>query len=120
MSITVSFPELLKDGSREEFELATNLKVAYKVQGYHNHKPYLQIFVELDKMLIEQQIAIVYAALVSADPAIAKEVTKTYFEDYMLERYNVKELMNLVAEIVQGIMGMTADDVKPTEQSEGN
>lgn len=66
MSIIVSFPDLLKNESRTDFELATNLKVAYKVQNYNNHKPYLQIFENLDKMYVEEQIDIIYAALISA------------------------------------------------------
>lgn len=122
MSIIVSFPDLLKNESRTDFELATNLKVAYKVQNYNNHKPYLQIFENLDKMCVEEQIDIIYAALVSAEPTLSTKVTKAYFLDYMLEMYDMKRMIDIVKQIVQGVMGITDEELseKEAEVTGGN
>ena len=49
-----------------EYELATTLRVAYLVQGQNNHKSYVELFQEIDKMTLEQQVGIVYAAFVAA------------------------------------------------------
>ena len=33
-----------------DYELATTLRVAYKVQGQHNHAPYSKVFSEISDM----------------------------------------------------------------------
>ena len=89
----------------KEYELATTLRVAYLVQGQNNHKSYVELFQEIDKMTLEQQVGIVYAAFVAANPNQKKVITQNDFFENFLDNYTISELMKYVAQIIEGIMG---------------
>lgn len=86
-----------------DYPLATTLRVAYKVQGQHNHKAYSKIFAEIGDMPLEDQIGILYAAFQIANPEV--KMLQNVFLDYYLDNYNLKVVMEQVKEVVQGIMG---------------
>ena len=89
-----------------DYSLATTLRVAYKVQGRHNHKPYSKVFSEIGDMTLEDQIGILYAAFQVANPEVAMK--QDQFLNHYLDNYNLKVLMDQVKEVVQGIMGAEA------------
>ena len=91
-----------------DVDLATTLRVAYQVQGQHNHKPYAAVFQGIGEMGVEQQIDILYAAFECANPILKQEITKQKFRDYYLDNYNLKDLMSQLQEVVKGIMGEDA------------
>ena len=101
----------------KDVDLATTLRVAYQVQGQHNHKPYAEVFQGIGEMGVEQQIDILYAAFECANPILKQEITKQKFRDYYLDNYNLKDLMSQLQEVVKGIMGEDAlgDSGKYTE-----
>ena len=105
-----------------EYPLATTLRVAYKVQGQHNHAPYTQVFEKLGEMTLEDQIGILYAAFEVANPEQAKFITKKAFLDEYLDNYNLTEVMDQLKAVVEGIMGKKLDtpseDVEPVAQGE--
>ena len=108
-----------------EYELATTLRVAYKLQGQHNHKAYSKIFEEFGDMTLEQQIGILYAAFEVANPEQAKFITRQQFQDYYLDHYNLKEMMDQVQTVIEGITGVRVDkpeqgEPNTSEVSEGN
>lgn len=86
-----------------EHPLATTLRVAYKVQGQHNHKPYSKVFSEIGDMTLEEQVGILFAAFQVANPEV--QMTQQQFLDYYLDHYNLKVLLDQVKEVIQGVMG---------------
>lgn len=94
----------------KDVDLATTLRVAYQVQGQHNHKPYAEVFQGIGEIGVEQQIDILYAAFECANPILKQEITKQKFRDYYLDNYNLKDLMSQLQEVVKGIMGEDALD----------
>lgn len=102
-----------------EYSLSTTLRVAYKVQGQHNHKPYTEVFQGLGDMTLEQQINILYASFQCANPEAAKEITSQKFLDYYLDNYNLKIVMDQLQAVVKGIMGTEDEDMDnaPTTES---
>lgn len=112
-----------------EYDLSTTLRVAYKVQGQHNHKPYTEVFKGLGDMTLEQQINILYASFQCANPEAAKEITSQEFLDYYLDNYNLKIVMDQLQAVVQGIMGTegeersdasTQENADATSEDQGN
>ena len=89
-----------------DYSLATTLRVAYKVQGQHNHKPYSKVFSEIGDMTLEDQIGILFAAFQVANPEV--KMSQEQFLNHYLDNYNLKVLMDQVKEVVQGIMGAEA------------
>ena len=104
-----------------QYELATTLRVAYIIQGQNNHKSYLEIFEQIDKMTVEQQIGIVYAAFKACNPEAAKDINPTVFLNEYLDHYNLGDLMETVKNIIAGIMGKELADLaeSPATSSEG-
>lgn len=94
-----------------DYALATTLRVAYKVQGQHNHKAYSKVFAEIGDMTLQEQIGILYAAFQVANPEVA--ITQQQFLDYYLDNFNLKLIMDQVRAVVQGIMGVDMDDSEP-------
>lgn len=88
-----------------EYELATTLRVAYKLQGQHNHKSYLAIFDELGQMTIEDQIGIIYASFAVGNPEESKFITKQAFLDYVLDNMDLSYVMDTIQKIIEGVMG---------------
>lgn len=99
-----------------EYPLSTTLRVAYKVQGQHNHKPYTEVFKGLGDMPLEQQIDILYAAFQCANPDEAKFITQQKFLDYYLDNYTLATVMHQLEDVVKGIMGTD----EPTEEASAN
>lgn len=102
-----------------EYPLSTKLRVAYKIQGQHSHKPYSQIFKEMEGMTLEQQIDMLYASFTVANPEDAKTITRQQFLDSYLDNYDLSDLMGRLEAIISGIMG--TDLVSESEAgAEGN
>lgn len=106
-----------------EYPLATTLRVAYKVQGQNSHKPYSEVFSQLDSMPIEKQVGILYAAFEVANPTAIFEVTQQKFLDWYLDNYNVSIIMAQLKEVIGGILGKDLMDDASDEKEktdEGN
>ena len=88
-----------------EYPLATTLRVAYKVQGQHNHKPYTEVFKSIGDMVLEDQIGILYAAFECANPTEVAKIKRQTFLDAYLDTYNIKIMMNHIQTVIKGIMG---------------
>lgn len=90
-----------------EYTLACNLRVAYELQGQHNHKPYSQILASVGDMTLEQQIDILYLAFKVGNPEMAKTFTREMFRIYILdaEEFNTTVLMELITDVIAGILG---------------
>lgn len=102
------------------YECATTLRVAYIVQGQHNHKPYTQIFEDIGEMTVEDQIGIVYAAIKAANKGIEKEISfNTFMNDY-LDACTLTDLLDQVKEIINGIMGKDMSAEAGVAESEGS
>lgn len=99
-----------------EYNLANTLRVAYKVQGQHNHKPYAEVFKSIGDMVLEDQIGILYAAFECANPAETKNITRQVFLDYYLDTYNIKTMMDHIQEVIKGIMGESFFETNESEK----
>lgn len=88
-----------------EYPLASTLRVAYKIQGQHNHKPYTEVFKTIGDMHLEDQIGILYAAFECANPFEAKKISRSDFLESYLDTYNLKEMMAHIQSVIKGIMG---------------
>lgn len=93
-----------------EYELSSSLRVAYKIQGQNGHKSYTEVFRSITTMPIEQQIYILYVAFAIANPEDAKKTTQAEFLDYFLDTYNVGQLMDMLNEVISGILGKELTD----------
>jgi len=99
-----------------EYPLATTLRVAYKVQGQHNHKPYTEVFKDIGNMHLEDQIGILYAAFECANPDQIFVIKRQDFLESYLDTYNLKIMMSHIQEVIKGIMG---EDFFEEEETEG-
>lgn len=86
-----------------DYSLATNLRVAYNVQGQHNHKPYTEVFKDIGDMTVEDQLGIIYCSFKCANPDTI--VTREQFQNYLLDNMNLKDMLDVLQGIIQGIMG---------------
>lgn len=104
-----------------EYPLATTLRVAYMVQGQHNHKAYADVFKNIGDMTVEEQIGVIYCAFKCANKDTV--ISSQSFLEYYLDNYNLKDLLEQLGHIIKGIMG---EDFKEdsgadnTEDSAGN
>ena len=100
-----------------EYPLATTLRVAYLIQGQHNHKPYAEVFKDIGDMTIEDQIGIIYCAFKCANSDSNITMSKQSFIDYYLDNFTLREVLGQLQEIVKGIMGedLTEEDVPANE-----
>lgn len=89
----------------KEYDLATTLRVAYLVQGQHNHKPYSEVFSNIGDMVLEDQIGILYCAFKVANPDEAKFIKREDFFNSYLDTYTLKQVMDQLEAVVKGIMG---------------
>lgn len=106
-----------------EYPLATTLRVAYLVQGQHNHKPYAEVFKDIGDMTIEDQIGIIYCAFKCANADSTVVISKQSFIDYYLDNFTLREVLNQLQEIVKGIMGEDLEEETSNEDApvnEGN
>lgn len=117
----------------EERELATTLRVAYKIQETNDHKSYVEVLSGIDTMPVEKQLDILYAAFECANPILAKEITRNKFRDYCLDNLNLQDMMGLLQKVIYGIMGKSDEaidlegaltaiesDLEPKAETEGN
>lgn len=110
----------------DEYPLATTLRVAYQVQGQHNHKPYSKVFADIGDMCIEDQIGILFCAFQVGNPDV--QMLKQSFINYYLDNMNLKQIMDQLKAVIQEITGFeepaesTQSDAAKTEtaSSEGN
>ena len=104
----------------QEYNLATTLRVAYMVQNQHNHKSYTEVFQSLGDMPLEDQINVLYAAFVCANREQASFITKQIFLDYYLDHYNLKDVMEQLEGVIQGITGTKPDSVSGASSQDDN
>lgn len=90
-----------------DFPLATTLRVAYNVQGQHNHKPYTEVFKDIGDMTVEDQLGIIYCSFKCANPDTI--VTRAQLQDYLLDNMNLKDMLDVLQGIIQGIMGSSGE-----------
>ena len=95
----------------QEYALSNKLRVAYRVQGQHDHKPYTEVFSGVGDMPIEDQIGIIYESFWCANPEVRDKISRQQFLEEYLDKYDVKALMEQLKEIIQGIMGVKDDDL---------
>ena len=95
----------------QEYALSNKLRVAYRVQGQHDHKPYTEVFSGVGDMPIEDQIGIIYESFWCANPEARDRISRQQFLEEYLDKYDVKALMEQLKEIIQGIMGVKDDDL---------
>lgn len=95
----------------QEYDLSTSLRVAYKIQGQHNHKSYSKVFEEVGDMKLEDQVNIIYAAFQVSNPG--SDMDKKAFLEAVLDEYGLATIMELISEIIEGIMfrGMTEEKI---------
>ena len=95
-----------------EYPLACNLRVAYTLQGEHNHEPYTKVLSRVGDMTLEQQIDILYIAFKIANPEIAKSFTKDMFRAYVFDHdeFNATVLMQYIKKVISGILGKELPD----------
>lgn len=109
-----------------EYPLATTLRVAYKVQGEHNHKAYSKVFADIGDMCIEDQIGILFCAFQIGNPDV--QMLKQAFINYYLDNMNLKQIMDQLKAVIQEITGFeepaettqTGDAKVEADSSEGN
>ena len=96
------------------YPISTSLRVAFKIQGMHNHAPYAKVFATVADMPIEDQIGIVYAGFSVANPEDAKTITLQKFIDHCLDTYDLSVVMGMINDIIKGIMGKLIEEDKET------
>lgn len=100
----------------QEYELATTLRVAYKVQGQHNHKAYSKVFSEVGDMTLEEQIGILFCAFQVANPAV--KMTQGDFLNYYLDHFKMKEVLDQLKQVIQEVMGVEDEDAETPQNPE--
>lgn len=95
----------------EEFNFATTLRVAYKIQGYNNHTSYTKIFREITEATVEKQVEILYAAFQIAEPVKSLSYKQQDFLAFVLDNCSTRELMSVLTDILMGITGATEADI---------
>lgn len=104
----------------KDYPLATNLRVAYLIQGQHNHMPYTKVFEGVGEMSLEDQIGMLYCAFRSANPEDAKKITQQVFLDHYLDNVKLGDMLAQLRDLASGIMGenQLTDDDKSASTSE--
>ena len=105
-----------------EYPLATTLRVAYRIQGQHNHKPYAEVFKSVGDMTLEDQIGIIFASFIcgSRFDLEAQKVTRNDFLEEFLDNYTLTEMMGMLQEIIKGIVGEGAEESTDKVSESGN
>lgn len=111
-------PTVIINGT--EYALSTKLRVAYKVQGQHSHKPYTEIFQSLNDMTIEQQVNILYAAFEVSNPEAARNITKQMFLDHYLDNSDISEVMSQLQDVIGGILGKDLKEEVEKKSEDGD
>ena len=105
----------------KEYPLATTLRVAYRIQGQHNHKPYAEIFKGIGDMTLEDQVGIIYESFLcgSRNDLNVQNIKRTEFLEDFLDNYTLSEMMNMLQEVIKGIVGESATETSE-ENAQGN
>ena len=105
----------------KEYPLATTLRVAYRIQGHHNHKPYAEIFKGIGDMTLEDQVGIIYESFLcgSRYDLNVQNIKRTEFLEDFLDNYTLSEMMNMLQEVIKGIVGESATETSE-ENAQGN
>ena len=105
----------------KEYPLATTLRVAYRIQGQHNHKPYAEIFKGIGDMTLEDQVGIIYESFLcgSRYDLNVQNIKRTEFLEDFLDNYTLSEMMNMLQEVIKGIVGESATEISE-ENAQGN
>lgn len=105
----------------KEYPLATTLRVAYRIQGQHNHKPYAEIFKGIGDMTLEDQVGIIYESFLcgSRYDLNVQNIKRTEFLEDFLDNYTLSEMMNMLQEVIKGIVGESATETSE-ENAQGN
>ena len=105
----------------KEYPLATTLRVAYRIQGQHNHKPYAEIFKGIGDMTLEDQVGIIYESFLcgSRNDLNVQNIKRTEFLEDFLDNYTLSEMMNMLQEVIKGIVGESAAETSE-ENAQGN
>lgn len=107
------------------YTLSDKLRVAYKLQECHNHKPYTEIFKSLGSMPLEKQIEFIWISFTLANPdapSVVKEgekMTQIEFLNYCLDNIGLTIIMDLIQGIMDGIMyGGLSEEEKEKKRQE--
>jgi len=94
-----------------EYDMGTNLRVAYEVQADFNHKPYQEIFAGINTSKIEDQVRVLYASFRSKNKGV---VTYKEFLDELLDNWALHDVMALINDLIEGITfnGMTPEQIE--------
>ena len=105
----------------KEYPLATTLRVAYRIQGQHNHKPYAEIFKGIGDMTLEDQVGIIYESFLcgSRYDLNVQNIKRTEFLEDFLDNYTLSEMMNMLQEVIKGIVGESVAETSE-ENAQGN
>lgn len=103
------------------YELACNLRVAYVIQGQHNHKAYSEILSKVGSLTLEEQLDVLYAAFSVGNPDAAKTISKDAFRTYFLDdpNFNVYALITLLKQVIAGIMGKSVEELDASAEDNG-
>lgn len=104
--------------NNKTYEMACTLRVAFMIQGQHNHKPYSAVFADIKDMTLEEQIGILYCSFKVANPESG--ITKQDFMDYYMDNYNIKFVMGQIEEVIKGVMGLDDADVEAAKSQVAN
>lgn len=111
----------------EEFPLSSKLRVAYIIQGQHGHKPYIEIFENLQTMPLQDQIRILFAAFKVANPDLCVQPgqrnvgvglwTEQAFIDAVLDDEDISlgSMLNLVRDLLQALMSIPSEPIPEEE-----
>ena len=94
----------------QEYEVSTTLRVAFTIQNRFNHKPYMQIFQDIQNMMLEEQVRMLFVAFDLKNPNVA---TEKQFLDEVLDNWNLNMITRKVAELVEAITfnGMSEEEI---------
>lgn len=100
----------------KDYNFATTLRVAYKVQSYNNHTSYSKVLREISDAPIEKQVEVLYAAYQIAEPEASLVMKFNDFFNEVLDNCTTKDVMNILLDIVMGIMGPVDEDTDTSDE----
>lgn len=101
-----------------EYPLAETLRVAYRIQGQNNHTPYSEVFSNIKKMTIQDQIGILYDSFAVANPSETSTISKNAFLNAVLDNYKLAEVFELLSAVIEGITGETEEEKRKKQASD--
>lgn len=89
------------DYKGNSYVLATSLRVAYRLQQVHNHKPYTEIFSEFSKLTLERQIELLWISMEIGNPGVAE---LKEFTDYVLDNWGMDKLNEAIGNLMDEML----------------